>query len=1426
MKRLIIITWLALGFGFGVCAAPQQIYVNYGVVTNAPQVDATSFLNEGTISFNTVTVNSNYVYPVGDSAGYNSIPFSPRDTLYYTNTSSGIIAGTNGAIFETVTSTTIHNAASFANDGLITGFDFPAIVDIFSTTAGTTAIPEGSLPVASIVQVLATNILNDGTMAVGNAGALKMTGSNVNLQNGNLIAGAVNTGGGNGVEYDPLDTTGGGTTVNVFGDSAYYVNPPGVYDLYWGTTPVTTPLALDQFFPPISTDVYVGTRQGDGGTFGFGLPLSTNPIWSTNVYTFTLDPSNTYINIAFVNTNFYDVNGQPNPNIQGNVGFTTTRYILNGGGGQTNGDIETLVQFAMPVPDVISGGQIVTNAVYLVDVGGIFAVMTNDDNAASVDGFSRPNAFDVTTTTPQEWLSTVPGNTPYDPTLIYEPGTYSSTDVPYEVASYGVQIGRNPAQLDGSFHFNNFLDSFSGGSFNGVYGDLGLDLVLLPDPTNEPARLELTANQLNLSNARLRAEGMVLINASNIIGHASGADWGQNDSQIGAANGSLVISNVFPTTFQRLRGNIYAWSANWVNTDTNVSPTNTFHYHMLIVDQNLGGNFQSTTRNLNLTGSNSITLQDPMYVINQFAFNTPNLILNSNVVFTQNAGSLMPSNMPHLKSFLININGSLAVDSVLDIGFDSTKTPAPPANRKYAVNSITNLGMITATAPLFQSSAFENDGSITANHNGSMIIEAASIGLGLTPSNGSNYLGADDNITLSANSIGITNSHIVCGGTNSLNKGLLTLQTTAKNSQITDFLSSLASTNAYVTNIWQVTDGFSLLVKPAAGDLFGTEITTIATNTTVALHTWAGADLGASSAGFADNMVIGHLKLSRQSEDAELHFTGAGIRNGLYVDYLDLDTNSLSFSDYRNGMVIDSNLTIYFAACNVDPTKLETTYSNRLVWVPGFAGPNSTLSVPYTNCSTNVQYCPMNVNLAESDEISFFGGVPNADNQPYVLNDPSGATCTNYPCPDNTTMLKDFILLTGGTNEVNVELSTIGDGSISPNLSQKQVAIGRQYTLTATPSNGWVFAGWDVSGLSGAVNTASRVLKFRLENSVVLTANFVPKPFTLVKGTYYGLFAPSNQVAAAGSGWFTFTLHDNGAFSGRLLMGPDNYSFSDKFAEIGTAQMIARHGNQYLTVNLNLDMSNKTGRVWGYVNDTNIVLQGNLTPGWTAKNPSPYAGRYTIIFTNGGATNLSIGDSYGTVIVSKLGELSIAGKLADGKPFSQSVPIAPGGQWPFYAYAPSGEDFLLGWLDFQGNIVNGYNIGQTNVFWSKGSSDKSLYYPAGFSDTFGVMASPYANPGKTGTVLTLTEPAIVLSGDGMVSAVTNFVTYNGKLLYSTNDLTLSINPTVGSFTGRSKNAEGGAATMLNGVVLQNQDGAFGFFLGTNDESGTVLLQSQ
>ena len=100
----------------------------------------------------------------------------------------------------------------------------------------------------------------------------------------------------------------------------------------------------------------------------------------------------------------------------------------------------------------------------------------------------------------------------------------------------------------------------------------------------------------------------------------------------------------------------------------------------------------------------------------------------------------------------------------------------------------------------------------------------------------------------------------------------------------------------------------------------------------------------------------------------------------------------------------------------------------------------------------------------------------------------------------------------------------------------------------------------------------------------------------------------------------------------------------------------------------------------------------DLAPVWTAQSPLPLAGRYTMALPGGSG----MGDSFGAVSVSKLGIVSVTGSLADGTGYSQSAPVSRNGQWPFYAYVPSGKDTVFGWVD-----VTSAGPASTNMIWIK-----------------------------------------------------------------------------------------------------------------------------
>jgi hypothetical protein len=171
------------------------------------------------------------------------------------------------------------------------------------------------------------------------------------------------------------------------------------------------------------------------------------------------------------------------------------------------------------------------------------------------------------------------------------------------------------------------------------------------------------------------------------------------------------------------------------------------------------------------------------------------------------------------------------------------------------------------------------------------------------------------------------------------------------NFNVTNFLSDNGVGSG---NIFSCSNGFNLLVKPAAGDFLGTTFITTAPARHTVAHTWAGQDLGPIAAGFSNNATIGTLALvdgaTNSLSEPRITFSGTGVANGLYVDYLDISkyTNFLG-----NPLVtISSNLKIYFASASVNPATLDGQFGGHLVYVPGVAGLTTKLSAGSYNSSS------------------------------------------------------------------------------------------------------------------------------------------------------------------------------------------------------------------------------------------------------------------------------------------------------------------------------------------------------------------------------------------------------------------------------------------------------------------------------------------
>jgi hypothetical protein len=170
--------------------------------------------------------------------------------------------------------------------------------------------------------------------------------------------------------------------------------------------------------------------------------------------------------------------------------------------------------------------------------------------------------------------------------------------------------------------------------------------------------------------------------------------------------------------------------------------------------------------------------------------------------------------------------------------------------------------------------------------------------------------------------------------------------------------SSLFDAGGASGNVVTCGKGFNLAVKPATGDLLGTKLETITPVFAAVDHYWAGLDRGNSPAGYTNNEAVGQLALN-EGTASEFIFHAPGASNAIYVDLLDL-SQCPDFLD-PDVLTIDPNFVIYYAAVTLPSSFVVPPNTNgipqqpeeylngklggHLVWVSGFAGPNSSVDV-------------------------------------------------------------------------------------------------------------------------------------------------------------------------------------------------------------------------------------------------------------------------------------------------------------------------------------------------------------------------------------------------------------------------------------------------------------------------------------------------
>lgn len=378
---------------------------------------------------------------------------------------------------------------------------------------------------------------------------------------------------------------------------------------------------------------------------------------------------------------------------------------------------------------------------------------------------------------------------------------------------------------------------------------------------------------------------------------------------------------------------------------------------------------------------------------------------------------------------------------------------------------------------------------------------------------------------------------------------------------------------------------------------------------------------------------------------------------------------------------------------------------------------------------------------------------------------------------------------------------------------------------------------YDAAGRMTAVNYdgASRTAYGYDKNgnllSRVSTVTPVLTPPPHLASTYNGLIT-NGSPDAANTGVITLKLLANGSYSGKLTVGTVTISFSGSFAADGGSSVIPITGKPPLTsLDITLGVLGSVPRITGTLTGSGFSSDIAMEPAhYNTKThllPAGLIGKYTVLLMpTETMPDIPQSDGYAILTVKKNGSISMAGRLPDNSPFTQSSLIHAGDVWPLFVPLYKKSGFLSGKVVFATATTLGDFTG--SISWLKPVTSGPLH-PAGFSTTLNLTGASYLPPAKGQRALLLADavPNLVFtaSGGGLVmDPLVRNITLDGKNKFiitpDASALKLNLMSGTGLFSGTFK--DGSITRAFSGVVLQPFSSGSGYFLGSV-KSGLVEL---
>jgi hypothetical protein len=442
------------------------------------------------------------------------------------------------------------------------------------------------------------------------------------------------------------------------------------------------------------------------------------------------------------------------------------------------------------------------------------------------------------------------------------------------------------------------------------------------------------------------------------------------------------------------------------------------------------------------------------------------------------------------------------------------------------------------------------------------------------------------------------------------------------------------------------------------------------------------------------------------------------------------------------------------------------------------------------------------------------------------------------------------------TSPIDIDVTPSDGGRIMGLRSGQMLEEGRNYTVTAIPSRGYIFAGW-----GGGVESRGTALTFRMEEGLSVEAMFIPNPYASLAGTYHGLFAPttpgsSDQTSAVvpvspGSaatsrltpdncGAIVLTLNRNGQASGELMVGGQTHYLRQLIFDVNGATRITLERRAPLPpidLNLQLDLQNQKGVLNGTVKTGGANL-GLLA--FLGQETELWVGNYTVVIPGGSAlqlpaNSLSVGlpdgDGLATIQVDPNGDLSMSGTLGDGTAFATTTGVSSDALWPLYASLYDGKGLLFGWVRFLRNAGAPEQVMVDGpLIWIKPptkASDLGLY-PLGFSVKAVMSGARYEAPAPFESSWNWSKGIIELAGGNLNQPLRYAVEAGtGPLVISDNEarISVSLSEKNGLVAGSFFHPELRKRVSFKGIMVQWPARGFevgGWFRG-DDQSGHIFL---